>query len=70
MLHSLFDTLIDSSVDTPTAAGHSHDVTNNFLVPDFVCAIIASEKSTQFGLLRFLKDVLQINDDYLITVLQ
>ena len=34
-----------SSVDSPTAEGPSHDVTNN-LVLGCVCAIAASEKST------------------------
>ena len=49
MLHSLFDTLIGSSIDPPTGEGPSHDVTNNFLVPGCICAISASEKSADTG---------------------
>ena len=38
--------VVGSSIDPPTAEGPSHDVTNNFLVLGCVCAIAASEKST------------------------
>ena len=46
LLHSLFDILIGSSIDPPTADGLSHDVTNDFLVQGCICAIAASEKWT------------------------
>ena len=35
-----------TSIDPSTADGPSHDVTNDFLVPGCICAIAASEKST------------------------
>ena len=38
--------MIGSSIDTPTADGSSHDVTNDFLVPGCIYTIAAREKST------------------------
>ena len=35
-----------SSIDPPTANGPSHDVTNDFIISDCICAIAASEKLT------------------------
>ena len=35
-----------SSIDRPTADGLSHDVTNDLIVAGCICAIAASEKST------------------------
>ena len=39
-------TLIGSSSDPPNADDPFYDVKNDFLVPGFICAIAASEKST------------------------
>ena len=35
-----------SFIDSPTADGSSHDVTNDFLVPGCICAIVPSKKWT------------------------
>ena len=46
LLYYLLVTLIGSSSDPPNADGPSYDVKNDFLVAGFICAIAASEKST------------------------